>query len=406
MRNLQICLAALVCFAASPAIAQIGGSVETLARNATSLEPAFKEQTRAPEQKAGVAFQTDVVVQGLDKPWGMAFLPDGRLLVTERTTIRIVSADGTLSAPTRGVPVVDPGDQGGILDIVLDPDFASNNLIYFTFSEPGDPPSTSTAVARARLADLAGQPVLEGLTVIFSQRPKLDSRQHYGGRLLFDGDGFLFVTTGDRFIPAGRPQAQDLGSLLGKVVRIRSDGSVPVDNPFFGQRGAAPEIWSYGHRNVQGAAIHPVTGRLWTIEHGPRGGDELNLMERGADYGWPTISYGIEYTGAAIAGSISQHENMSQPRYYWDPVIAPSGMTFYNSDVVPAWRNSLFIAALRGRHLARLTLEGDRVVGEERLLINGNHRLRDVEVGPDGALWVLTDGPDAYLLKLTPTPTL
>ena len=404
MRSLQLCLAVLAGFATTPSLAQVGGSVETVARNATNLEPAFAGQTRAPELRAGVAFRSDVVVQGLDKPWGMAFLPDGRLLVTERTTIRIVSPDGTMSGPTQGVPRVDQGDQGGILDVVLDPDFASNNLIYFTFSEPGEPPATSTAVARARLIEPAGGPMLEDLTVLFSQSPKMDSRQHYGGRLLFDREGFLFVTTGERFVPVGRPQAQDLDSLLGKVVRIHPDGTVPADNPFVGQPGAAPAIWSYGHRNVQGAAIHPVTGRLWTIEHGPRGGDELNLMERGADYGWPTISYGIEYTGAPIGGSISQHEGMVQPRYYWDPVIAPSGMTFYDSDVIPAWRNSLFIAALRGRHLARLTMEGDRVAGEERLLIEGNPRLRDVQVGPDGALWVLTDGTDASLIKLTPTP--
>lgn len=404
MRCMQLCLAVLIGLATSPAVAQVEGSVETRGRNATSLEPAFAGQTRAPEQRAGVGFRTDVIAQGLDKPWGMTFLPDGRLLVTERTTIRIVSADGTISPPTHGVPVVDQGDQGGVLDVVLDPDFAANNLIYFTFSEPGDPPATSTAVARARLVEVSGQPMLESLSVIFSQRPKLDSRQHYGGRLLFDREGFLFITTGERFIPVGRSQAQDLDSLLGKVVRIHPDGSMPTDNPFVGQPGAAAEIWSYGHRNVQGAAIHPVTGRLWTIEHGPKGGDELNLMERGADYGWPTISYGIEYTGAPIGGSISQHEGMVQPRYYWDPVIAPSGMTFYDSDVVPAWRNSLFIAALSGRHLARLTIEGDRVVGEERLMLEGNPRLRDVQVGPDGALWVLTDGTAASLLKLTPTP--
>jgi aldose sugar dehydrogenase len=404
MPHPSICLAAALLLTASPALAQVGGPVETRPRNAVALQPAFEGQTRAPEMTAGVAFRTEVVADGLNKPWGMTFLPDGRLLVTERTTIRILSTDGSLSPPIRGVPAVDIGDQGGVLDIVLDPAFAENRLIYFTFSEPGEPPLTSTAVARARLAEDGEGPRLEDLTIIFSQQPKLDSRQHYGGRLIFDAEGHLFVTTGERFVPAGRPQAQGLGSLLGKIIRINPDGSVPADNPFVNQAGARAEIWSYGHRNIQGAAIHPVTGRLWTIEHGPRGGDELNLPEAGSNHGWPIITYGIEYTGEPVGGSFSQQDGMAQPRYYWDPVIAPSGMAFYGSDAVPAWRNSLFIAALRGKHLARLMLDGDRVIGEERLLVDRNERLRDVEVGPDGALWVLTDGTDASLLKLTPTP--
>lgn len=377
--------------------------VETRPRNAVDLAPAFEGQTRAPQMASGVAFETTVVASGLNKPWGMTFLPDGRLLVTERTTIRAVSPDGAMSAPIQGVPAVDPADQGGVLDIVLDPDFGTNRLVYFAFSEPGDPPLTSTAVARARLMEDAAGLRLDGLTVIFSQQPKLDSRQHYGGRLVFDRQGALFVTTGERFVPAGRPLAQGLDNLLGKVVRLHPDGSVPADNPFVSEPGARPEIWSYGHRNVQGAAIHPVSGRLWTIEHGPRGGDELNLPEPGANFGWPVVTYGIEYDGSPVGASISQQEGTVQPRYYWDPVIAPSGMAFYESDAVPAWRDSLFVAALRGKHLVRLTLDGDQVVGEERLLTDRNERLRDVEVGPDGSLWVLTDGANASLLKLTPT---
>lgn len=386
--------------AATPTLA--GDPVETGQRNAQTLFPAAADQTRAPGQAAGVQFDTQVVASGLNKPWGMTFLPDGRLLVTGRTAFTIITPDDPTPVPVRGAPEVDRGDQGGLLDVVLDPEFATNNLIYFTFSEPGTPPETSTAVARARLAEGADGPSLEDMTIIFSQSPKLDSRQHYGGRLVLDRQGHLFVTTGDRYVPTGRPQAQQLDSLIGKVVRIRRDGSVPADNPFVGREGVRPEIWSYGHRNVQGAALHPETGELWTLEHGPRGGDELNLTQAGVDYGWPTITYGIEYNGDPIGDSISQAPDMAQPVYYWDPVIAPSGMAFYDSDAAPAWRNSLFIAALRGKHLARLTIENGRVTGEERLLTDLDKRLRDVEVGPDGSLWILTDGTEAELLKLTP----
>lgn len=393
---------ALLTLAATPALA--GDPVETGARNAVNLTPAVAGQTRAPGQQAGVQFDVAVVATGLDKPWGMTFLPDGRLLVTGRTTFRIIGQDGAMSEPVRGAPEVDRADQGGILDVVLDPGFATNQLIYFTFSEPGTPPETSTAVAKARLVEGPGGPSLEDLTVIFSQSPKLDSRQHYGGRILFDRQGNLFITTGDRYVPAGRPQAQHLDSQIGKVIRIRTDGSVPADNPFVGREGVRPEIWSYGHRNVQGAILDPDTGELWTLEHGPRGGDELNLTRAGLNYGWPTITYGIEYNGDPIGDSLSQAPEMVQPVYYWDPVIAPSGMAFYTSDAVPAWKGSLFIAALRGKHLARLTIQDGRVTGEERLLTDRDRRLRDVEVGPDGSLWVLTDGNEAELLKITPRP--
>lgn len=403
MRLLLIGIASLLWGASQPVQATADEPLETRPKNATNLEPAFSGQTRAPEVRAGVTFRTEVVATGLNKPWGMTFLPDGRLLITERTGLRIVTPAGEVSDPISGAPAVDTGDQGGVHDVVLDPDYADNGWIYFTFSEPGEPPLTSSAVARARLSEREGAPALEDLTIIFSQQPKLDSRQHYGGRLAFDNQARLYVTTGERYVPVGRPQAQHLDSLLGKVVRINRDGGVPADNPFVGRADARPEIWSYGHRNVQGAAIHPVTGRLWINEHGPRGGDELNIPEAGGNYGWPIISYGIEYTGEAIGAGLTQAEGMMQPIYYWDPVIAPSGMAFYESDAAPEWKGSLFIAALAGKHLARLTLDGDRVVGEERLLIEGAQRLRDVEVGPDGAVWVLTEGArDASLIKLTP----
>ena len=405
MRFLLIGLAGILSGAVQPAAGEPSTSLETRPRNAAALEPAFREQTRAPEMRAGMRFETEQVATGLNKPWGMTFLPDGRLLITERTTLRIITSEGEVSAPVQGVPAVDIGDQGGVHDVVLDPDYAINGLIYFMFSQPGEPPLTGSAVARARLSEDGDAPSLQDLTIIFSQQPKLDSRQHYGGRLAFDRQGRLYVTTGERYVPEGRPQAQQLDSLLGKVVRIDRDGGVPPDNPFVGVAGARPEIWSYGHRNVQGAAIHPVTGRLWTNEHGPRGGDELNIPESGGNYGWPIVTYGIEYTSETIGAGITQAEGMLQPIYYWDPVIAPSGMAFYNSDAAPAWKGSLFIAGLAGRHLARLTLDGDRVVGEERLLTERKQRLRDVEVGPDGSLWVLTEGAsDASLLKLTPIP--
>jgi glucose/arabinose dehydrogenase len=398
--SMKAALAAAAALVASPALAN--DPVETGAPNAPHLTAAVEGQTRAPGLSSGVDVDVLTVAVNLDKPWGMTFLPDGRLLVTGRTTFRVISQDGAMSRPVRGAPEVDRGDQGGILDVVLDPDFAANQTIYFTFSEPGERPQTSTAVARARLVEGPEGPALEGLSVIYSQSPKLDSRQHYGGRILFDREGHLFITTGERYVPVGRPQAQDLTSGLGKVMRIRTDGSVPADNPFVGRADAQSEIWSYGHRNVQGAALDPGTGQLWTIEHGPRGGDELNLTQAGRNYGWPVITYGIEYNGAPIGDSLSQAAGMEQPVYYWDPVIAPSGMAFYTSDATPAWKNSLFIAALRGKHLARLTLENGRVTGEERLLTDQNQRLRDVEVGPDGSLWVLTDGNDAKLLKITP----
>ncbi|MEX6634726.1 PQQ-dependent sugar dehydrogenase [Hyphococcus lacteus] len=378
-------------------------SVEGRPPNALQQSPAFEGQTRAPEQKAGVAFDVETILSGLDHPWGMVFLPDGRMLLSDRTTIRIVAEDGAISLPIIGVPTVDTGDQGGVLDLALDPNFSDNNRIFFTFSEPGEKPLTSTAVARATLVEREGQAKLDNLTIIFSQSPKLDSRQHYGGRIAFAQDGNLFVTTGERYVLEGRPQAQALDSLLGKIVRIRPNGSIPADNPFVGNDDVRPEIWSSGHRNVQGAAIHPSTGELWTIEHGPRGGDELNIPQAGKNYGWPIVTYGVEYNGDTIGAGLTQKEGIEQPIYYWDPVIAPSGMVFYNSDAVPEWKGSLFIAGLGGRHIARLTLDGNRVVGEERLLVDLKERFRDVEVGPDGSLYVLTNTRfDGKLLKLTP----
>ena len=380
--------------------------VQTAPQNAPHLERAFDEQTRAPERRSGVAFDTVTIASGLENPWGIAFLPNGRFLVTEKPgRLRVVEATGALSEPVAGVPAVDARGQGGLLGVALDPEFANNGLVYWSYAEGRDDDTNNTAVARGRLTVGAGAPRLEDVQVIFRQAPSLGSRLHFGSRLVFErGGNTLFVTLGDRSILPGRMQAQQMDSLLGKVVRINRDGSIPGDNPLVGKDGVRPEIWSYGHRNVQGATLNPATGELWTIEHGPRGGDELNIARKGRDYGWPTITYGIEYDGRPIGESLTQQANMEQPVYYWDPVIAPGGMTFYTGALFPAWRNSLFIGGLASRALVRLTVEGERVTGEERLLADLNARIRDVAQGPDGALYLLTDEQNGRLLKLVPKP--
>lgn len=370
--------------------------------NAPHQSPAFAGQYRAPLREASVPFDVVTVARGLDTPWGLAFLPDGRMLVTEVAgRLRIVSPSGELSAPVAGLPVVDARGQGGLLGLAIDPGFATNHLIYWSYAEPRGGGQNNTAVARGALVDGVA-PKVDGVEVIFHQGPSLGSQAHFGGRLVFARDGTLFVTMGDRSITPGRMQAQRLDGLIGKIARINRDGSVPADNPFVGQTGVRPEIWSYGHRNVQAAALHPSTGELWESEHGTRGGDEVNVARKGLDYGWPTIAYGIEYSGGAITGNITARDGMEQPRYYWDPNIAPSGMTFYTGQLFPAWRNSLFIGALAGTSLVRLTLDGDRIVGEERLLRDIGERIRDVVQGPDGALYLLTDSNEGQLLKLTP----
>jgi glucose/arabinose dehydrogenase len=299
---------------------------------------------------------------------------------------------------------VDGRNQGGLLGLALDPNYSSNHLIYWSYAEPREGGVNNTAVARGRLiAD--GAPRLENVQVIFHQSPSLNSTLHFGGRLVFGRDGTLFITLGERSITEGRMQAQRLGGLLGKIVRLNPDGSIPKDNPFVGKEGARPEIWSFGHRNIQAATLHPTTGELWEVEHGTRGGDEINIARKGKDYGWPTIAYGIEYAGGRITGGITAKEGMEQPLYYWDPVIAPSGMVFYTGDLFPAWKDNLFIGGLASMNLVRLTIKGERVVDEERLLMDltpTRERIRDVTQGPDGALYVLTDSAQGRLLKLVP----
>ena len=345
--------------------------------------------------------RVETVARGLEHPWALAFLPDGRILVTERPgRLRIVERDGRLSAPLASVPEVAARSQGGLLDVAIDPQFSENRLVYLSFSDPGEGGTSGTAVARGRLGD-AG---LENVEVIYRQQPKVRSGGHFGSRLVFARDGELFVTQGDRQSSSFRLQAQDLSSDIGKIVRINPDGSIPRDNPFVGRSDARPEIWSYGHRNVQAAALHPETGQLWTVEHGARGGDELNHPEAGKNYGWPTITYGVDYSGGTI-GEGTQKAGMEQPVYYWDPVIAPSGMVFYSGDAYPGWKGSVFVGSMAPGALVRLTIENGRVTREERYLGDLDARIRDVQQGPDGLLYLVTDAPDGQLLRVVPGAT-
>jgi glucose/arabinose dehydrogenase len=297
--------------------------------------------------------------------------------------------------------MVDARGQGGLLDVTLDPNYAQNQLVYVSYSEYVDGKMNNTAVARGKLVDGAA-PRLDNVQVIYHQAPAFPSTLHFGSRLVWHRDGTLFVTQGDRSDVPGRMQSQQMDSGLGKIVRINADGSIPKDNPFVGKQGVRPEIWSFGHRNVQAATLHPTTGELWEVEHGTRGGDEVNVAKKGRDYGWPTIAYGIEYRGGTITGGIQQQAGMEQPVYYWDPNIAPSGMTFYTGNLFPEWRNNLFVGGLAGTALVRLVVDGEKVTGEERLLRDRKQRIRDVNQGPDGALYLLTDGPKGSLLKITP----
>ena len=342
------------------------------------------------------AVRAETVASGLEHPWALAFMPDGRMLVTEKPgRLRIVSPDGMLSAPLSGVPAVYAVGQGGLLDVALDPSFAENRLVYLSYAEAGSG-GAGTAVARGTL----GPTGLENVTVIYRQRPKVQGGGHYGSRLVFATDGKLFVTQGDRM--NYRDRAQDLAQGMGKIMRIDPDGTVPQDNPFVSRARAQPEIWSYGHRNVQSAALDPATGELWTVEHGARGGDELNQPKAGRNYGWPVITYGRDYSGARI-GEGSAKEGMEQSVYYWDPVIAPSGMAFYTGDAIPGWKGSILVGSLSPGGLVRLEMRDGRVVKEERYLGDLRERFRDVQQGPDGFVYVVTDSPNGRVLRIRPT---
>lgn len=351
-------------------------------------------------QAAAASVEPQVIARGLENPWAVAFVDNGHMLVTERSgRMRVVSPQGAVSDPLSGVPRVDAVGQGGLLDVITDRDFANNRTIYFCFAEPATQGAgNSTALASARLSE--DRLRLEQVRVIFSQQPKVSSRHHFGCRVVESPQGHLFLTLGDRF---GRMQdAQTLDNHHGKVIRIHKDGTVPADNPLVGRPGALPEIWSWGHRNPQGATWGP-DNRLWISEHGPQGGDEINRPEPGKNYGWPVITFGENYGGGPIGAGITQREGMEQPWFHWPQTMAPSGMTFLNSDRYgPAWRGSLMIGSLRNRHLARLEIRGDQVVRQERLLVTLNERIRDVRQGPDGLLYILTDDRDGQLIRLQP----
>lgn len=379
---------------------QAGAPVESRAPNSPDQKPAFAGQTRAPGLASGVTGQYQTLAKGLEHPWGMALLPSGEILVTERAgRLRVYGKDGKLSPAVAGLPAIYAQGQGGLLGVTLDPDYAKNGLVYWAYAEETDGVN-GTAVARGKLT-LGAAPKVENVQVIWRQTPKMASALHFGGRLLFARDGKLFITTGERGVGAGRVQAQNLDGTLGKVVRINADGSIPSDNPFVNTGGAKPDIWSLGHRNIQSAAFD-AQGHLWTVEHGARGGDELNRPEPGKNYGWPLITYGEEYSGKAISDGATQKEGLEQPTYYWDPVIAPSGMALYDGALFPALKGSLLIGSMREQHVARLVLKDNKVVGEERLFTDIGGRVRDVAVGPDGAIYVLTDEEDGKLIKITP----
>jgi glucose/arabinose dehydrogenase len=367
--------------------------VETNAAN-TSYKPAFTGQTRINGVRTTTSFQPGIITSALAEPWGITSLPDGRLLITEKAgRMRIATSTGTLSNPITGVPAVNASGQGGLLGICIDPQFTSNRMVYWVFSE-NVAGGNLTAVAKGRLSDNAS--TIENATVIYRAGPAANSSAHFGGRILFDNTGNLLVSTGERSNLTTRPLSQSVTAALGKVVRITTNGQPAPGNPVINQAGALPELFSIGHRNPQGLAIHPVTGDLWESEHGPRGGDEINRVQAGANYGWPIITYGIEYSGQVIGGGIQQQNGMEQPVYYWDPVISPSGMTFYKGNRIPEWQNNLFIGALSGSHIIRLVIENNRVVGEERLLSGENQRFRDITQGTDNALYAITDGGRLY----------
>jgi glucose/arabinose dehydrogenase len=373
--------------------------LETREPNAPDQRSAFRGQTRACAITSRTAFDVVVLARGLERPWAVEPLPGGDLLVTEKPgRLRIVSAAGELSQPIDGVPAVDDRGQGGLLDVALSPTFDTDRTIYWSYSEPRQG-GNATSVARGTLS--SDRRRLDQVKVIFRAIPVYDGDKHYGSRLAFGPDGMLYITLGERSDAPMRPQAQRLDSHMGKILRIAPNGAVPADNPFAGRADARPEIWTLGHRNVQAAAFD-TEGRLWVVEHGTRGGDELNLIEKGKNYGWPLAAYGEEYAGTPIADAVTRRAGLEQPVYYWDPVIAPSGAEFYTGDAFPTWRGSLFIGGLGVAALVRLTLEGDRVTGEEHLLADRGQRVRDVRQGPEGALYVVTDQRNGELWRIVP----
>ena len=368
-------------------------SVETMRPN-SPYKPAFAGQTRIAGAKTAAAYEGKVIATTLTKPWGITSLPDGRLLITQKGgSMVIVSPDGTVGTPIADIPAVNAGGQGGLLDVTVDPQFTANRMVYWTFSE-NTPEGNLTSVAKASLS--ADESRMENVKIIYRAAPAYRGNLHYGSRILIDKTGNIIFSTGERSDIETRPQAQDLNSGLGKIIRITKDGRPAAGNPFAGRTDARPEIYSYGHRNVQGLAFHPATGDLWENEFGPKGGDEVNIIKPGKNYGWPVITYGMEYSGGKIGSGITQQTGMEQPVYYWDPVLSPSGMTFYSSAEMPEWNNNLFITGLNSNHIARLVIKNNKVTGEERLLAGEGQRFRAITQGKDGALYVVTDGGRLY----------
>ena len=367
--------------------------VETRRPN-SEYKPAFAGQTRIGGVTTRTPYTVNILTHSLKRPWGIGMLPDGRLLITEKAGVmRIVTLKGEVSEPITGLPEVNASGQGGLLDVAIDPDFKNNRMLYWTFSER-TPEGNLTAVAKGKLA--ADEKQVQDVTVVYRATPAYNGNLHYGGRLLIDAAGNLVLSTGERSDLVTRPQAQMLNSALGKIIRVTNEGKPAPGNPFIGKDNVRPELYSYGHRNVQGLAFHPVTGDLWESEMGPKGGDEVNRIQPGHNYGWPVIGYGLEYSGQKVGEGITQKEGMEQPVYYWDPVLSPSGITFYSGDQIPEWKNNLFVAGLNSNHIARLVIVNNKVTGEERLLAGEGQRFRDVAEGKDGALYAITDEGRLY----------
>ncbi len=370
-------------------------SVETKKAN-TNYKPAFKGQTRIEAVKTVTVYKAEKIAEKLGRPWAVIPLPDGRLLITEKNGyMQIYTTGGAFEKKITGFPEVDPGGQGGMLDVALDPGFTSNKTLYWSYAEKFES-GNLMAVAKGQLNEATAK--MENPVVIFRATPALKSGFHFGSRLIFDKDGNLFVSTGERSILEGRAQAQLLNSGLGKIFKITKDGKPAPGNPFLNQQNTMPEIYSYGNRNAQSLDIHPVTGELWEAEFGPRGGDELNIIKPGKNYGWPVITYGLEYSGEKIGNAIQQQAGMEQPVYYWDPVLSPSGMAFYKGNAIPEWKNNLFICGLSSVHIARLVIVNNKVVGEERLLEDKKERFRDVTYY-NGMLFAITDSGNMYRIS-------
>lgn len=374
---------------------QPGDPVETKPPN-TDYKPAFPNQTRVAGVKTHTPIKVEVIAQNIGRPWGITHFPDGRLLITDKSGfMQVFTTEGELVNKVTGFPTVVNQGQGGLLDVTLDPEFITNRMVYWTFSEPYQN-GNLTAVAKGRLAD--NEKTIKNPGVIFRATPSYNGNLHFGGRLAFDNNGYLFVSTGERSDLATRPQAQQLESGLGKILKITKEGNAAPGNPFLSLQNAMPEIYSYGHRNVQGLAFQPETNELWSSEFGPKGGDEINFIEKGKNYGWPIITYGLEYSGKKVGDGITQKEGLEQPVYYWDPVVSPSGITFYNGEI-EEWKNNLFVACLSGQHIIRLVIQNHRIVGEERLLEKEGERFRDVHQGKDGKLYAITDSGKIYKIS-------